>query len=67
MLMDEHASDEIYYYMDLYARTGMADVVILPHLLKDQVSYLSDEHIEDLSRITGKMLEHVSFHVVTIH
>lgn len=65
--IDGGASEALQYYMGLYERTGMADVVILPHLLKGQVSYLSDEHIEDLSRITGKMLEHVSFHVVTIH
>lgn len=65
--LNDYASDEIQYYMGLYERTGMADVVILPHLLGGQVSYLSDEHIEDLSRITGKMLEHVPFHVVTIH
>lgn len=65
--LNDYASDEIQYYMGLYERTGMADVVILPHLLGGQVTYLSDEHIEDLSRITRKMMEHVSFHVVTIH
>lgn len=65
--IDGGASEALQYYVGLYERTGMADVVILPHLLKGQVSYLSDEHIEALSRITGKMLEHVPFHVVTIH
>lgn len=65
--VDEHSSDAIQYYMGLYERTGMPDVVILPHLLGGQVQYLSDEHIEDLIRITWKMLEHKPFDVVTIH
>ena len=65
--IDEHSSKEIQYYKGLYERTGMPDVVILPHLLGGQVQYLSDKHIEDLSRITVKMLAHKPFHVVTIH
>lgn len=65
--IDSKATDEVMYYIGLYECTGMADVVILPYLLDDQVHYLSDEHIEDLIRITEKMLEHKPFDVVTIH
>ena len=65
--LDGGASDALQYYVDLYERTGMPDVVILPYLTEDHAQYLSDEHIEDLLRITGKMLEHKPFHVVTIH
>lgn len=55
------------YYIEQYERSGMADIVILPHLYADTVCVLSSEHIRALAAICGSMLEHKPFPVITVH
>ena len=64
---NDEADAAIRYYSDLYNRSGMADVVILPHLTKRNVRALSEQHIKDLLTIIETMLEHKPFEVVTVH
>lgn len=61
------ADEAIKYYSELYNRSGMADVVILPHLTKRNVVALSEQHIKDLLAIIETMLVHKPFEVVTVH
>lgn len=60
-------SKDIEYYKDLYQRSGMADVVILPHLNSENVHGLTHQHIEELLSIVESMLVHKPFDVITIH
>lgn len=55
------------YYMEQYERSGMPDVVILPYITAGNIGQLSDDHLQSLYFITGQMLAHKSFEVVTIH
>jgi len=65
---DKYAADDaIRYYSDLYNRSGMADVVILPHLNDRNVRALDEQHIKDLLAIIETMLVHKPFEVVTVH
>ena len=65
---DNDAADRaIRYYSDLYNRSGMADMVILPHLTKHNVRALDEQHIKDLLAIIETMLAHKPFEVVTVH
>lgn len=57
----------IEYYKDLYQRSHMADVVILPHLTEENVHSLSHQHIEELLDVIDSMLVHKPFEVVTVH
>ena len=61
------ADEAIRYYSELYNRSGMADVVILPHLTDRNVRALSEQHIKDLLAIIETMLAHKPFEVVTVH
>ena len=54
-------------FIDLYERTGMADVVIIPHLCDESVAALSTEHASALVKIVDSMLDHSSFPVLTVH
>lgn len=63
----EAADEAVSYYKALYERSKMPDVVILPHLNYTNVQALSREHLEALKGITGEMLAHKPFPVVTIH
>lgn len=58
---------KIQYYKDQFARSGLVSVVVFPFLDKDNVSCLSQQHLEGLLRIGTQMLEHKSFPLVTIH
>lgn len=58
---------KVEYYVQQYERSGMADIVIAPHLDEYTVSMLSDEHLNALHNIVISMLEHKPFEVVTIH
>lgn len=61
-------ADKVQYYIDLYDRTGIADVVILPYLVKhNDCVTLSTEHLQQLSSIILSMLQHKPFPVITIH
>lgn len=57
----------IQYYMERYEATNVADVVIIPYLNIDDVGFLSDSHLEKLSKILTDMLSHKSFPVLCIH
>ena len=55
------------YYKDLYQRSHMADVVILPYLTSENVHGLTHQHIEELLDVIDSMLVHKPFEVVTVH
>lgn len=55
------------YYCEQYERSGMADIVIVPHLNNDNIGYLTTKHLEALATIVNGMLEYSPFEVVTIH
>lgn len=55
------------YYKDLYDRSHMTDVVVLPYLNSTTVHNLSHQHLEDLLGIVYSMLAHKPFDVVTVH
>ncbi len=55
------------YYINLFNRHQVADVVILPYLDQVGVMHMSTEHLEKLGSIVESMLCHEPFEVVTIH
>lgn len=55
------------YYKDLYDRSHMADVVVLPYLNRTNVHTFSHQHLMDLLKIVDSMLTHKPFEVVTVH
>ena len=55
------------YYVNLWQQTGMADVVILPHITEVGVEYLPTKMICKLIEICQGMLTYEPFEVVTIH
>ena len=61
------ADPMITYYKDLYERSGVADVVILPYLNSSNVHNLTYPHLEELAKIVHSMLSHRPFEVVTVH
>ena len=61
------ATEAVKYYIGLYERSKMADVVILPHLDQYTVNALSDAHLGKLKSIVDMMLAHKPFPVITIH
>lgn len=60
-------NEDLQYYVDLYEASGMASVVILPHLNAQTVSQLSDAHLRALKALTNTMLAYKPFPLVTIH
>lgn len=74
-LQDRHAGwthgpatdKAIAYYLDLYNRSQMADVVVLPYINEDTVLMLPTEYIQKLLKIVDSMLKHKPFEVVTVH
>lgn len=74
-LQDRHAGwthgpatdKAIAYYLDLYNRSQMADVVVLPYINEDTVLTLPTEYIQKLLKIVDSMLKHKPFEVVTVH
>ena len=60
-------TEAIAYYINLFNRHQVADVVILEHLSTEQVQYLSTEHLDKLGSIIESMLCHIPFEVVTVH
>lgn len=61
------ADENVQYYADLYEASGMASVVILPHLNAQNVSQLSDAHLRALKALTNTMQAYKPFPLVTIH
>jgi hypothetical protein len=57
----------IAYYIKLWERSGIADVVILPHLKEDNVQQLPTQLAKELLEIVEGMLAYKPFEVVTIH
>jgi len=67
-MTNELTNDEdVQYYVDLYEASGMASVVILPHLNAQNVSQLSDAHLRTLKALTNTMQAYKPFPLVTIH
>ena len=58
---------KIAYYVGLWERSGIADVVILPHLNEHNVHQLPTQLVEELLEIVESMLAYKPFEVVTIH
>lgn len=65
--IDEFMTPKIRYYLDQYERSGLADVVILPHLDQANVTCLSTEHLKALAKIIAGMQQYKPFPLVTIH
>lgn len=57
----------IAYYVDLWERSGMADVVILPYINVETVQMLPEAMLKALLKVTYSMMAHKPFEVVTIH
>ena len=55
------------YYVDLWEKTQMADVVMLPSIAEFGAEYLPDALITKLVSICEEMLSYRPFEVVTIH
>lgn len=53
--------------MNLWERSGIADVVILPHLNEYNVQQLPTQLMKELLEIVEGMLAYKPFEVVTIH
>lgn len=64
---DEHASEEVGYFVAQYERSTVADLAIIPYLERDTVGSLTDEHLAALRKILSSMVDHDPFDVVTIH
>ena len=62
-----NSDPDVSRFIDLYQRTGMADIVILNHLCDDSISGLSTSHAKKLLNIVDSMLAHKSFPVMTVH
>ena len=61
-------NDDVARFTNLYERTGMADVVVIPHLCDESVATLSTEHALALVKIVDSILEsHKPFPVLTVH
>jgi hypothetical protein len=59
--------NELYYYKAQFARSGHADIVIVPYLDDYGLMELDTDHLIELNRIINTMLVHSPFEVVTIH
>jgi len=64
---DLYFDDKVGYYREQYARSTLADIVILPYLNEDTVKCLSTEHIKALAGILEGMLQYEPFDLVTVH
>jgi hypothetical protein len=55
------------YYIAQYERSGIADIVILPHIQFYNVDQLSAQHMQALFTIMQGMLQYQPFDLVTVH
>jgi len=60
------SNDDVDRFIKLYERTGMADVVIIPHLCDYSIAALSTAHIQGLLKIVDSMT-HKPFPVMCVH
>lgn len=60
-------NEKLSYYVAQFERSGMADVVIAPHLNKHTVPFLTLDHLQALESILFGMLQYAPFEVITIH
>jgi len=69
LTQEEEAKEgsKIAYYVNLWKQTNMADVVVLPWLNAATVKCLPNRMLMKLVQITGAMMQHKPFEVVTIH
>jgi hypothetical protein len=63
----DEVTKEVIYYVNQYERSGMADIVILSHLVPGDMGYLSTEHLKALAVIITGMVQYMPFEVITIH
>jgi DNA-dependent RNA polymerase len=62
------ANPKVAYYREQYQRSTLASAVILPHLeTMSDVGALTTEHLEKLFYMTGTILGHKPFPLVTVH
>lgn len=59
--------ESLAYYIEQYNRSGMADIVIMPHLNGMNVCALDTEHLRKIHTIMCSMGQHQPFPVVTVH
>lgn len=63
----EAVSTKVDYYVQQYARSSLADAVILPYLDDTNVVQLSNQHLKAMSKMVNGMLEYKPFELITIH
>lgn len=61
------AYNKVCYYRDLYAKSKMATVVILPYLTAKTVKLLADEHLDKLYSIVQDMNHFGRSPLITVH
>lgn len=61
------STPKFHYYVEQYKRSGMADVVILPHLTRQNISLLDDVHLDKLFTMVETMTGYKPFPVITVH
>lgn len=57
----------IHYYVTLWEKTSISDVVILPTVIEEGAASIPDALIAELIKMVEQMLSHKAFPVVTIH
>ena len=63
----EAEGTDLSYYIDLWQRTGLADVVVFPYLTEANVGQLPKKMLLKLHALAKHMLSYQPFEVVTIH
>lgn len=58
---------KIGYYVDQWERSGLASAVILPHITALNVEFIPWELIAALVEMTGQMIQHRPFPLITVH
>lgn len=66
-VVDEKLYEKINYYKVQYARSTIADIVIMPYLTKETVKLLEQPHLEKLGSIIAGMLQYQPFPLITVH
>lgn len=61
------SNPKVQYYIDQYIRSGIASMVIMPHLMEGSCTFLDTAHLEKLLHIVTGMLTYVPFPLVTVH
>lgn len=66
-LTGECTDTKVRYYLQQYTRSGIADIVILPYLTKENVCFLTEQHLSKLLSIIEGMLQYKPFPLITVH